>query len=103
VTTTATALNEYTPAVGGTFADAPSQRQVASQKLVRISFEVPDEHAATLRSVVEEISSQVGKAIEDNIYVFEKEHSLTVAASVLGIVRAAVNKKVGQDDPDFAL
>lgn len=98
-----TALNEYSPTPGGlNDARARTQRQVGtSQKMVKVVFEVPDEHAPTLRSVVEEMTNQVGKAIEENIYLHEKELSLTRAASVLGKLRAAIYPKVPTEDPDF--
>jgi hypothetical protein len=101
--TTPIPINVYSPTAVSTLADARTQRQDGTQKLTRITFEVPDEHGPTLRSVVEEMSNQVGQAIEENIYLFGKENSLTVAAAVLGKMRAAVNAKIDCEDPDFAL
>lgn len=100
--TTPKALNEYSPSIGSTLTDARTQRQAdGQQKLIKVTFEVPNEHAPTLRSVVEEMTNQVGRAIEDNIYVHEKELSITRAASVLGIMRAAIYPKVPNEDSDF--
>lgn len=100
--TTPNPVNEYSPSAGGTSTGALPQRQAGKpQKLITITFEVPDEHAPTLRSVVEEMTNQVGKAIEDNIYVHEKELSLTRAAAVLSRLRAAFYSKVPAEDPDF--
>ena len=92
----------YAPRVASTSAGDARHRQAAgTQKMTRVVFEVPDEHAPTLRSVVEELSNQVGKAIEENIYVHEKELSLTRAASVLLKMRAAIYPLVPMEDPDF--
>lgn len=101
--TTPQTINEYSPSAVSTLADARTQRHDGKLKLIKVAFEVPDEHGPTLRSVVEEISKQIGQAIEENIYLFPTELSLTVAASVLGSLRAAVNAKIDREDPDFTL
>lgn len=69
--------------------------------MIRISFEVPDEHGPTLRSVVEELSNRIGTKIEENIYEFPIEHTLTKTACVIGALRGAVHPKVQKEDPDY--
>jgi hypothetical protein len=96
-----TPINEYSPTVGNTLADARTQRQVGKQKLIKVVFEVPDEHGPTLRSAVEELRNRIGTRIENNIYLHPVELSLTRAASVVGIMAAAVNAKVEDEDPDY--
>jgi hypothetical protein len=96
------ALNEYSPTIGSVLADARKRQSSGTEKLTTVTFEVPDEHAPTLRSLVEEMTNQVGLAIENNIYVHEKELSLTRAAAILGAMRSAIYHQVSKEDPDFS-
>lgn len=61
---------------------------------------IPAEHGPALRSAINEIRNEIGGRTE-GAFAFKKEHSLTKAASALGLVAAAINHVVTEDDPDY--
>lgn len=86
----------------GNGAVPPLDRQYHGHaRMIRISFEVREEHAPALRSAVEEISNEIGGRLEGP-HAFAKEEALTNAAIALGALRAAVNAKVPAGDPYYA-
>lgn len=66
-----------------------------------IEFRVPVEISPALRSAVEEISYIVGQRLEGS-YSYAREQDLTDAAESLGILRAAVNKKISREATHYA-
>lgn len=68
--------------------------------MVRITFEVPDDMAPALRSVVEEMSNEIGERCAGT-FRYGKEGAITRAAACCGILRAAVNAKVAAGDPEY--
>lgn len=81
---------------------APNHRQSSgrARPMVRITFDVLDEHAPALRSAIEEISNEVGGRLE-GLHRYSKEHALTKAAVALGTLRAAICKVVAAGDPTY--
>lgn len=68
-----------------------------SGRNVEITFSVPEEISPALRSAVDEISTTVGRRLEGS-YSFAREQALTDAAEALGVLRAAVNRKIPKED-----
>lgn len=69
--------------------------------MVRITFEVAEEHAPALRSAVEEISNIIATRLE-GAHSYAKEQSLTDAMVCVGTLRAAVNRAIPAGDPFYA-
>lgn len=65
-----------------------------------VTFTVPANRAPALRNAVEEISNEVGGRLEGR-HSYAKEQALTDAAICLGSLRAAVNRAVPQEDPNY--
>ncbi len=59
--------------------------------MVKICFEVADEHAPALRSAIEEIRNEVGGRLE-GAHRYAKQDALTYAATALGSLHAAIAK-----------
>lgn len=68
--------------------------------MVRISFEVADEHAPALRSAIDEFSNTLGTRLE-GAHSFAKEQALTDAVICIGTLRAAVNRAVPKGDANY--
>lgn len=69
-------------------------------RMVRISFDIPDDMAPALRSWVEEARNEIGERCAGT-FRYGKEGAITRAAACAGIVAAAVNAKVPAGDPEY--
>lgn len=67
---------------------------------LQFSFELYPEHAAALRSVIEEMSVRLARKLE-GASVFATEDAWTKGAVALGILRKTVNEKVPAPAPNF--
>lgn len=72
-----------------------------SGSLIHIDFAVHAEHASALRSVIDEISQELGERVVGP-HSYAREASLTNALVVLGTLRAAVNAKIARGDENYA-
>lgn len=68
--------------------------------MVKITFEIKDEHAPALRSAVDEISNTVGTRMESR-YSYDVEDALVRASIALGTLRAAVCEKIPEGDAHY--
>ena len=64
--------------------------------VVRITFEIPDEHAPAFRAAVDDFSSRLGTRIEQNIAKYDSEEDWTHAIAGIGALRAATTKAIPQ-------
>lgn len=62
---------------------------------------IPTRFGPALRSVIEDISNQIGHRLQGEMK-FALEDALTEAATALGPLRAAINQIVPEGHPDYA-
>lgn len=77
--------------------DDATARKPRFEPKTTITFEVATKYAPSLRSLVEEISHEIGSRIEGS-HSYAAEQALTDAAITVGALRAAVNAAIPVGD-----
>lgn len=68
--------------------------------MITFTVSIPDEQGPALRSAIQEIRNEVGDRLVGS-HKFNKEAALTLAATALGTLAAAINAQVPTEDKHY--